>query len=136
MLPGLRQPFQNSGSASINRQSHNASNRCKLWAAATGQTGEDRTGNKAETEDTDEDPAYRAFLEYLAGGVDSEFGDLPLEHLRREGELGWGFDTEGPLGPEKVDNVYHKVSKSLEAEMNSRIGQRHLGKDGVYTQYF
>ena len=52
---------------------------------------------------------FRAAMDEVALETDASWSDLPLEKLRRAGEIGWDIDPDGPTGPEKFDNVYYKV---------------------------
>ena len=54
----------------------------------------------------------RDFEDY-GEAVDTLWDMLPLEQLRRDGEVGWDADPNGPIGAERFDNVYNKVIKSL-----------------------
>lgn len=58
-----------------------------------------------------EDLQQQAETDAIAAMVDEAWSELPLGKLRREGEIGWSIDTDGPTGPEKLDNVYHKVRR-------------------------
>ena len=51
-------------------------------------------------------------MEEVALSVDDCWADMPLERLRRAGEIGWDIDPDGPTGPEKFDNVYNKARLS------------------------
>ena len=105
-MPGLKRPSMRHCKAAFRRQVCSINSRCKCRSKAN-QAGTDTAGSQ---DNRSEEDAYREFLENLAADMEAEFADLPLDHLRREGELGWGFDPAGPIGPEKVDNVYNKVS--------------------------
>lgn len=48
-------------------------------------------------------------MEEAALRIDDCWADMPLDRLRRAGEIGWDIDPDGPTGPEKFDNVYNKV---------------------------
>lgn len=56
-----------------------------------------------------DDITHREVMEEIALKVDVNWSDMPLEKLRRAGEIGWDIDPDGPTGPEKFDNVYNKV---------------------------
>lgn len=49
-------------------------------------------------------------FEDYADAVDELWSVLPLDILRRPGEAAWDVDPLGPVGAERFDNVYGKVS--------------------------
>lgn len=44
-----------------------------------------------------------------AEAVDALWESLPIDQLRRPGEIGWDIDPDGPTGAEKFDNLWGKV---------------------------
>lgn len=104
--------------------SHSCNNATKpprpAWRHLAPNSSRKRSASKSRLSASEklspEDQAYVDELEHrkkmddLAFRVDVNWSDMPLEKLRRAGEIGWDIDPDGPTGPEKFDNVYNKVN--------------------------
>ena len=81
-----------------------------------------------------EELAHREAMEEVALRVDDCWADMPLERLRRAGEIGWDIDPDGPTGPEKFDNVYGKVRCLALSNCTSRMWVYRIGTLDIHRE--